>query len=369
MRTNEQNAAELDFFKSSPIEPGLKALGFRKVEAHKAKNGKTESESWERNGTKLKTFKARSGDWMWTCHTGTPPNDRGGKSGTIVHIASYDTGSLGRARIRLREIYGDVAGDGPIPDYSASSPAPSSSPSSPSAPRGRSYDEIEAELRDEAVIWDGQSVPGYLADRGLHDLDQAFRGSFWFGKKRHGGAANVVFEYWSKDPGSGSWRPGAFERKNHSFKSVCKDAASSGFWRCETVAGRAAWLIGENPINCMSWNAIERREGRPTDGWNYAGLRSGGEIHLIQYIQELCARGDAPTELVFIADNDPQGWDYASKVARGLAKETKEHGIPVRMLLPPAPHNDFNDYLRSLPVERATLDDHLGEMDALSDFY
>ena len=163
MRTKEQDAQELDFFKKSDIKIGLHALGFTHTAAHTdAKTGKPQSASWKRGGTALKTFKSSSGDSMWTCTSGTPPHDRGGRSGTIVHIAAHDAGSFGLARVKLREIYGDInaaSGSGTPPNPSPS-PSPSSTQTSPShSASGSASRGIERRRRRSTTIaWRARSA-------------------------------------------------------------------------------------------------------------------------------------------------------------------------------------------------------------------
>lgn len=339
MRTKEQDAAELERFKRADITKGLEAFGYTKTAAHvDAKSGKAQSESWKRDGTALKAFKAKSGDQMWTCTSGASPSERGGRSGTIIHIASFYEGGLGRARIRLREIYGDIT--------STSSPAPSPSHSPSLSASRKSFWDIARELRQEATIWDPtQPVPVYLRERGLDTIDPIFARSFWVAKKAHAGSPNVIFPYHTCDE-MGEWKVGCYEKKNRGFKGVCAGAPSSGFWKCVTTSGRASWYIAENPINAMSYHKLNS-EGGALDGVNYAGLRSGGDRILAEYLSSLCHRGDAPLELVFLADNDPRGWKYAVDVCKALSKEIEAHSIVVRMELAPDCHNDWNDYLMS----------------------
>ncbi|UWR30906.1 toprim domain-containing protein [Sulfitobacter sp. W002] len=349
MRTEEQNKAELNYFKQQDIKVALTAFGYKEEKAHyNPEDGKSHSTSWKSGGTTLKIYPSKkTSDWMWECTSGPSPSESGNRSGTIIHIASKIEGSLGRARMKLRDIYGDPFGPHNS-TLSPSSSAPSSSHSPPFEPPAdkKTYGEIGNELKEEADRWEGDTeVPIYLRERGLEDLDPMFARSFWFAKNAHKGSPNVIFPYYAKHPETGNWCVGCFERKNRNFKGVAARAPSSGFWRCGTTSGRASWYVAENPINAMSWNKVQRDAGMPLDGINYVGLRSGGDKILVEHIKELCAKGQAPLEIVFLADNDPRGWRYAADVGDSLKAEIDTHGILVRMELAPGGHNDWNDYL------------------------
>lgn len=346
MRTKEQDKEELEFFKKSDITVALKAFGYtyHKAKYDSEKKG-TNTASWKKGGVSLKVFSSKvSGDQMWKIHSGASPDTQYGRqSGTIIHIASAEAGSLGLARVKLRAIYGDPCAS---LGSSTSSPAPSSSHSPSTPPERKSFGDVARELNDEAYRWMGETeVPVYLRERGLADLDPMFAGSFWVAKKEHDGSPNVIFPYYAENPETGKMVIGCYERKNRTFKGVVKDAPSSGFWKCGPVGGRVSWYIAENPINAMSWHKIQRDAGMPLDGINYAGLRSGGNDALVSYIKHLCAIGQAPLEIVFLADNDPTGWGYAADVGNKLKEVAKEHGILVRMELAPNGHNDWNDHL------------------------
>lgn len=349
MRTDEQNKAEIDYFKKQDITVALLAFEYQLEKAHyDAEDKRTHSQSWKKGGTTLKIYTADSGDQMWTCTSGPSPDVLYNKrSGTIIHIAASEAGTMGRGRVALRDIYGDPFGSTPLPP-STSSSAPSSSHSSSlgDASDKKTFSEIGRELKTEADRWEGDTeVPVYLRERGLEDLDPIFARSFWVAKNAHMGSPNVIFPYYAKNPKTGKMGVGCFERKNRGFKGVAKSAPSSGFWKCGTTSGRASWYVAENPINAMSWNKVQRDAGMPIDGINYIGLRSGGDKILVEHIKEICAQGNAPLEIVFLADNDPRGWRYAADVGDGLKKEIDEHGILVRMELAPGGHNDWNDYL------------------------
>lgn len=335
-------AAELESFKQQPIVELAVAMGW-KVTADKG----TDSFNIEKGSLKVRTFKGKT-SWMWKCFQGEGPAGR--VTGTVVDLAIEETGSIGKARLLLRSLTGTSA---PVSYQPSSSPVPSSTcpDSAISAKTYKSSDEVLAEFKTGARIWEpGYLLPKFMSERGVRHVPPVFNNRFAVTTDFHRAARFLYVNF--NDAGdlvaAGSEdRNVASEPGGKSFRSYSKDGRA-GFWHAPGDKG-AAIIVTESPLDAISCELIREADGIAAARVGYVSVRSGSEAAVIKYLISKIENGT--NEVLVSTDNNAAGMAYAAKIMSGLEQAKRDQIIPahVSVLYFPAPegHVDWNDALRA----------------------
>jgi hypothetical protein len=176
-------------------------------------------------------------------------------------------------------------------------------------------------------------MPGFLMKRGVpHEvfIGPRFAGTY---KREIGGWQNTVFPYSKARLGVV-----AVERRNvgSGGKSVkiYTEGADVGVWSSQKRATDKVAVIGESPLDCMSFAALKD----PAGAARYASIRMGFQP---EDLMVTLAGLPAGAKVLVATDRDPQGEKFAEQVSAVVEKMGMK---PVRVT--PA-GKDWNEDLRA----------------------
>ncbi|SFL09535.1 Toprim-like [Loktanella salsilacus] len=342
---------ELEQFKRHDIRSLLPALGWQSLSAAEVATTKHRGRVGDifGDGSRyLHTFRTGAGVWMFKFHEGSTILNR--DRGTVLHVAQeYVSGSIGHARVKIREILGTCTGPTLSPSAGPRTPAAnlaliSSStypyPTPVAIDEKKAPDQLYSEyLTGSHPVICGEDVPDYLKMRWINMFDEIFEGQV---RQTIGGKVRFPYLRFSDEITSKRMEFAGFEEKGKSWKSF-STGGRAGIW----IGGQttsAHVVVVESPLDAMAYSIFHCKYA------HFVAVRSGGERDVVRYL-ELLSRDRRLSSVTLATDNDAAGHVYAGKIGTALNR-FKEDRFVVSFELSGSGHNDHCDALKEAAINR-----------------